>query len=204
MTFYEAMNEVLQTSRYDFLMGRRVDFQERFWELISRILEWLFSNLEFDMPQGGGVNAGLIATIFAIVGIVLTIIALFVLIRTYLRTRRVTRHELGDIFEEIRNKNYTVSELIELSQKAENTRIAVRYRYIAAILSLNERDIIKIEPSATNAIILRQIRNSSPELAPHFYKIAETFHLAWFGHKSLGEDSMGEFISAVDKVVNHA
>jgi hypothetical protein len=78
----------------------------------------------------------------------------------------------------------------------------VRYKYIAVILSLNEREIIRISPAATNAIILRQIKKSAPEISAPFYEIAETFHYAWFGHKMLGGDKLGSFSAAVDKVVS--
>ncbi|MCL2198909.1 MAG: hypothetical protein FWB80_08310 [Defluviitaleaceae bacterium] len=202
MTFERAMYEVLETSRYDFLTGRRVDIREWFAGLATRFFEWLFYNFDFNMPMGIGGNARTIATIFTIIVVVLVAVAMFVLIRTYLRSRVPVRHTLQDIFEEI--KNHTVSELLQLSEIAEDRRTAVRYKYIAAILWLNENNIIVIEPSDTNKLIMRQIKEAAPALVTPFSQIADGFHLAWFGHKDLGEDAFAGFNSAVETVVGHA
>ncbi|MCL1842268.1 MAG: DUF4129 domain-containing protein [Defluviitaleaceae bacterium] len=202
MSFHDAMTEVLETSRYDFLTGRRVDIREIIDELIFRFLLWIFDNFSFEFPQGITENAGMITFIFTIIAAVLVVIAAIILVRVYLRSRVEVSHTLEDIFEEMRN--HTVSELLQLSDSAENQRVSVRYRYIAAILSLNERDIIVIEPSATNAIILRQIKAAAPEIAADFSKIADGFHLTWFGHKLLSSDDSQKFNLAVNRVVEHA
>lgn len=199
MRFEEAMNEVLETSRYDFLTGRRVDIREVLRELSARFANWLYENLNFNLPSGMGGNAGLIATIFTVVAVILVGIAAFVMIRAYIRSRKSKRHTLESLFEEIRN--HTVAELLELSRASGNRRVAVRYKYIAALLWLNENDIIVIEPSATNSIILRQIKQAAPELAASFAQIAEAFHLTWFGHKNLSDESFSAFDTAVSLVV---
>ncbi|MCL1862490.1 MAG: hypothetical protein FWF78_02870 [Defluviitaleaceae bacterium] len=198
-TFEQAMNEVLETSRYDFLTGRRVDIRELLGEITGRFFTWLINNLDFNMPTGIGGNARTIATIFTIIVVILIMIALVVLIRAYRRSRIPKRHNLQDIFEEI--KNHTVDELLELSNTAESRRVAVRYKYIAAILWLNENDIIVIEPSDTNKLILRQIKESAPSLVAPFSKIAEGFHLTWFGHKAFGDDDFAVFNEAVEKTI---
>jgi hypothetical protein len=118
-------------------------------------------------------------------------------VRAFLRSRVPKQHTLEDIFEEMRM--HTVSDLLEMSRSAENTRIAVRYKYIAAILHLNENDIITIEPSATNAVILRQLRDTN--FSAPFSQIADAFHLTWFGHKDLSDENFQKFDLAVGAVV---
>jgi hypothetical protein len=202
MNFNDAMQEVLQKRKYDFLTGRRVDIREAVSDFIFGIFDWLDDTFSFYLPVGRGGDVNIIVVIFSIIAILLASVAVFVLVRTYLRSRVPKKHALSDIFAEIAEKNYTVAQLLELSHSAENQRTAVRYKYIAAILSLNERDIIEIKPSATNAIILRQIKSAEPSLHAPFSKIADAFHLTWFGHKALRDED--ELNSAVDKVVNHA
>jgi len=194
------MNEVLETSRYDFLTGRRVDFRDIIMDFFDTVFTWLFENLGFSLPSPVGANTNLIATLFTIVAIALALIASFVLLRAYLKTRIPKRHTLADIFEEARN--HTVAELIHLSNATPDRRTAIRYKYIAAILSLNENDIIIIEPSATNAIILRQIKSTSPALAAPFAQIADSFHLTWFGHKELDDEKFNSFNIAINKVIS--
>lgn len=202
MNFYEAMNEVLETRRYDFLTGRRTDIREIIFDAVADVFEWLFGNINIELPSGTGGNTGMIATIFSVVAIIIVAVALFVLIRAYLRSRVAKTHTLEDIFEEMRT--HTVAELLQLSHTAPDRRTAVRYKYIAAILSLNERDIIEIKPSATNAIILRQIRQTAPRFSAPFSEIAHTFHLAWFGHKNLNDDAYEKLNAAVNEVIPNA
>lgn len=200
--FEQAMYEVLETSRYDFLTGRRIDIREHVGELFYRFLVWFARAFDIILPIGEAGNIRMIASVFSIVAIVLIIIAFVVLIRTYSRRRKPVEHTLEDIFEEI--KNHTVAELLQLSKSATDNRIAVRYKYIAVILWLDENDIISIEPSDTNAIILRQIKTSAPHMVSPFTQIANAFHLTWFGHKNLNDESITDFNLAVETVVGHA
>ncbi|MDR0271766.1 MAG: DUF4129 domain-containing protein [Clostridiales bacterium] len=199
MNFNDAMNEVLKGSRYDYLTGRRADPREELWRIFERILRWLADRLDFDMPNVSQGSADMIVVIFTVIAILLVIVASYIIIRAYLRSRVAVRHTLSDIFEEIRN--HTVAELLEISRNSGDVRVSVRYKYIATILSLNERDIIVIQPSATNAIIYRQIKKSAPHLAMPFSQIADAFHLAWFGHKSLSDDALQRFNSAAERVI---
>jgi hypothetical protein len=198
MKFNDVMQEVLKGSRYDFLTGRRVDIREMFINGLERVLTWLFGRFNFSLPGGEGGYAGVVAAVFVVIAVVLVIVAGVVVVRAYLRSRVREQHDLYDLFQEM--KHYTVKELLEMSYSAKNLREAVRYKYIAAILSLNERDIIVIEPSATSAIILRQIHAAEPTLAAPFYQVAEAFHLTWFGHKKLSGEAAEKVNSAV-KVV---
>jgi len=202
MNFEDALNEVLQWPRYDRLTGRSTDISEIATEWIANLLDWIFDRLDFAFPDGSGININTVAAIFAIVGGIVALVAGFILVRSFLRSRVPQQHDLSDIFEELARHNYTVSELIELSQRASDRRIAVRYRYIATLLALNEKQTIQIEPSATNAIIMRQVQTAAPQLATHFTMVANIFHLAWFGHKDIHDEAFQEFISAVDMLVS--
>ena len=201
MSFDEAIYEVLQTSRYDRLTGRSVDFRQVVGEWIERFIIWIISRLGFLFPDGSNVNTNAVAVIFVVVGGLLVIVAGIVLARNFLRSRVVVRHDLRDVFEELANNKYTVVDLLELSRRADSRRVAVRYRYIAALLALNERQIIIIEPSATNAIILRQVRESAAGLVPAFERVADVFHRAWFGNKNVSDEAFDGFVSAVDTLV---
>jgi len=205
MTFYEAMNEVLLSSRYNHLTGRGFNIRERlselFWNFIDWIFDSIFSRLNFSMPSGGGYNISAISTTFAVVGIILVIVAGVIIFRTLRRARMEEDYDFSDIFEELTKKNYTVSELIKLSEGANDRRFAVRYRYIAALLDMNQRAIIEIKPSATNAIILHQIKYEAPTLVPYFQRTADVFHRAWFGYKDISDATFGHFTNAVDKII---
>ena len=197
--FDDALAEVLSWRRYDRLTGRAVDA----WGWILERLEWLinriFDRLNFSDDTEFNVNA--IATIFGIVGILLAITAAVIIIRSLIKNRMVKDYNLHDVFEELENREYTVSELIALSDSMKEERFSVRYRYIAALLILDEKKIIKIEPSATNRLIEQQIRTYAPNFAPAFAQIAHTFHLSWFGYKQIGREVFEEFSKAINELL---
>jgi len=199
MNFNDAMNDVLKTRRYDFLTGRRVDAGEYLNDLVNKFLKSISDLFSFEMSISASGGTGTVVVIFAVITVVLVAFAVYFLVRTKLRSRKVVRHTLENLFEEM--KHHTVEELMQLSESAENRRISVRYKYIAVILSLNERHIIVIQPSSTNAVILKQIKTALPELAVPFSQVTEAFHYAWFGHKELSEENYSSFIVAVNKLL---
>ena len=202
--FYDAMQEVLATRRYDWLTGRRINLQERIREWLNETLVNFFANLNLEInPPTFSYNLDAISLAFIAIGVILTVVAAIVIYRTYRGRRRTQHHDLSDIFEELSRKNYSVAELINLSDTADDRRLAIRYRYIAALLSLNERQIIEIKPSATNALILQQVKTATPALLPAFECTADVFQRAWFGYKDVGDETYQKFTHSVDTLVIH-
>jgi len=202
MNFDDAMYEVLQRPKYDRLTGRSVDVSQSVGDWLTQLINWIFDQIDIAFPEGSGINTNAVATMFTVIGGIMAIVAGIILVRSFLRSRVPPQYDLHDIFEELAQHNYTVSELIELSQRSTDRRIAVRYRYIAALLALNERQTIRIEPSATNAVILRQIQSNAPQLTAAFTMVADVFHLSWFGYKDVRDDAFHEFTSAVNILVS--
>jgi hypothetical protein len=199
MTFHEAMYEVLETSRYDFLTGRRVDIRQVISDFINDVLNWIFGNAGIDLPAGSEINANMIVTIFTIVAVLIGVVAVAYFVRAYRKNPRLKRHKLEEIFEEARN--HTVTELLDMSVSAENQRLAVRYKYIAALLWLDENDIIDIKPSATNRIVAYHLKSSAPHLYSPFLTIAYAFEYTWFGKKAINDADFASFDSAVGLIV---
>jgi len=203
-SFYEAMQEVLLTSRYDLLTGRRVPLRTRIMEWFFDLLDRMFSNINLDlnfMAEGVSYNLSAVPIVFIVIGAILLVVAGIAIFRVLRRSRMKDEYDLSDIFEELAQKKYSINELIQLSDNAENRRIAIRYRYIAALLSLNEKQIIEIKPSATNAIILKQIKGTS--LFPIFESTADVFHRAWFGYKNISDTAYENFASVVQSILQY-
>jgi hypothetical protein len=200
MLFEEAMHEVLQTRRYDYLMGRTSNILDRAADFINRQMSALLERLSLTLPQGGNPSQ-VIPFIFALVGGILLAAGIIVLLHMLLRTRRRRVHPLSDLFGDLTDTPYTVSGLLALSENADTRRLSVRYRYIAALLAMDEERIIQITPSATNALILRALKNNHPALAKPFTRVADTFHLAWFGNKEIDDIRYTAFRSAGDTLM---
>ncbi|MCL2363259.1 MAG: DUF4129 domain-containing protein [Defluviitaleaceae bacterium] len=195
MRFEDAMYEVLQTRRYDRLMGRSRDIWGAILDLIERFIDWLLGRVNLSFPEGTG-DSRLVPIIFAIVGGILLAVGLFVLARVLWRAHQRKTYNLSDIFEELTANNYTVADLMKLSDDATDQRVAIRYRYIAALLALDGARVIRINPSMTNALILRGLKQDYTTLAEPFYILAHTYHLAWFGYRSIDETEFAQFCTA--------
>ncbi|MCL2372793.1 MAG: DUF4129 domain-containing protein [Defluviitaleaceae bacterium] len=197
MTFYEAMNEVLQSRRYNRLAGRSRDIMQEVRDAIARLINNLLDSI--NMPainfEGSGRDISSIATVFIVVGVVAAIVATVVIIRNL--RRRQEEYGLYDMFEELTQKRYSVKDLLALSQVAKNRREAVRYSYVAALLALDQKGVITISPAATNRIIAGEIQSAAPQLMPMFAQLVNIFHLAWFGKKDISDQALSSFAEAV-------
>jgi hypothetical protein len=200
--FYGALNEVLATSRYDRLMGRRVNLWEIISERVNNLIERVFSRINFNLPGNLDYNLNIISSTFIVIGIILVIAAALVLYRTFGGRRKMADHDLADIFEELAKKNYTVAELMRLSQTTAAQRFSIRYKYIAALLALNEKQVIEIKPSATNYLISLQVKQAAPVLHSSFECTANIYHMAWFGYKNINEQRFRQFSNAVKNIIN--
>ena len=198
--FDEALYEVLALRRYDRLMGRSFDIRGFIFERLEWLIQQIVTRLNFATDVT--FNTSVIATVFGVVGIILAATAAAVILRSLFINRRSVSYNLHEVFHELENRSYSVHELISLSDSIGDERFAVRYRYIAALLILNEKQVIRIEPSATNKLIHEQIKNHAPQLEPLFEQVADVFHLSWFGFKKIGTDGFGLFATTIDMLKN--
>ena len=200
MTIYEAVQEVTERSKYDDFMGRGSTFWADLIRNIMERLERFFDSLEFNYI-GGDYNINAFSRIFAIFGIVLFMVTAIILIRIVLKTRQQD-YDLGDIFEELANNKYTVSELIQLALSSESQRLGIRYSFIAVLLHFNETGLIEIKPSATTGIVLAQIKNEANELYVPFEYISNIYHRAWYGKKHIDEKEHEKFMETVRGLIS--
>jgi hypothetical protein len=180
------MYEVLQTRRYDRLMGRTWDVFDTFADFIERMFGGLRDRTDLGFIEtiiGAYMITRIIAyaTIFIVIaGVVLAVIFIW-------RNRRVKMHSLHEIFEDLAQNDYTVESLLHMSDTAQYLRDAVRYRYIAVLLALDEGGALRLRPSMTTKVIMNELATSQKSLCPLFLKITYTYHLAWFGQKEIAD-----------------
>lgn len=203
--FETAMQEVLQQSRYDRLTGRAVDFKKMIADAAKRVIEFILDKFSFRLPDLSTYNTDIFSYLFLGVGLLLLLVAIGVTVRILARRRRKpSAFDLSELFEELAQKQYTVSELLALSQEyaSDNRwREAVRYRFIALLAGLNEQRVIRIGVSKTNAQLARDIAAAAPELAGPFEETAECFHYVWFGHKPVPPEQFTQFTRNVDRLL---
>ena len=185
MTFDQAMTEVLERSRYNYLTDRGFNIRAAVSDAFERLIEFLLYQLNFVFPEISEIDNNLLSAIFIVPVVIAASIAIVYIFRRVKRQEK--SFQLDDIFEEVRSRRYTVSELLALSRQAAEQRASIRFMFIAIILSLDERRIIEITPSATSALIGRQIMANRPAMLDAHRLVASTYERAWFGKKLVND-----------------
>jgi hypothetical protein len=200
--FFDAMHEVLQQPRYDRLTGRRLDIRAMAEDALVRLIEWLAERFNFSLDIGPGINTDIAAILFAAVGTAVLAVLAIVLIRRI----RITKQPqmLTDVVEELVRRNLSPRDWVGLSgQYADNgqMREAVRYRYMAVLANLHMTKMADIKPSKTNAQIAAELKQTTPGLVTGFREVADTFHRAWFGHKTVESQDFDAFAVLVESLI---
>ncbi len=81
-------------------------------------------------------------------------------------------------------------EYMESIQKAEsdkNYRLSVRYLFLAALSSLQEKQVIQFHPEKTNYEYISEI--GEPAIKSGFANLARIFEYVWYGKNSLTEEN---------------
>ncbi len=167
------------------------DILRRINNAYIRFLEWLF-------PDTGGVIALPFELIFTIIGSVLLII-IFIYI---------FRGTWGNLIAEAENGTHGDGETApltadaarqrarELSQAGDH-RTAIRYLYLASLLLLEERGLLRYDRALTNRETLRSVANR-PDLAAPLQEVVETFDRVWYGYQDVDEPTFEHYAERVE------
>ena len=79
---------------------------------------------------------------------------------------------------------------------AGDYRNAVRYLYLASLLRLDERGLLRYDRSRTNREYLRSI-DEKPELASNLKDVIDVFDEVWYGYQPLDKSSYEHFVDRV-------
>jgi hypothetical protein len=167
----------------------------------ERFVNWLFGTLEGNISSTG-------LRIWQLVLIGLGALALaFVLgyVGRHLRKAVTAEAELAanDRIEE----NLSAGAALNKAQAMANSgdyRMAVRYLYLAALLQLEERGLLRYDRSRTNREYLREINRSGmaqfPGLSDNFAEVVEVFDRVWYGYQPLDQTGYENFSERVARL----
>ena len=206
--FYDAMYEVLAAPKYDILTGRAIDHQQVIIEALGRAILNLLERVNFGQLDAPVYNLGFLVNAF-IIAAVLLLLGTAVVITYILITRRarMKRREAdtADIFEDIANRRYTLSELLLMAQEYVNKnhyRDAVRYYYIAVLVALDDKRTISVDKSKTNAQLVQDMIKAAPDLTDPFISVVDIFQQVWFGGKAVDEYRYGLFVEKAEEILH--
>ena len=84
---------------------------------------------------------------------------------------------------------------------AGDYRNAVRYLYLASLLRLDERGLLRYDRSRTNREYLRSV-DETPELASNLKDVIDVFDEVWYGYQPLDKSSYEHFADRVSDLQN--
>jgi len=88
------------------------------------------------------------------------------------------------------------------SEGTRDYREAIRYLYLACLIRLDERGLLRYDRTLTNREYLRVVSNN-PDLLDELRPIVYTFDRAWYGFVSIDENGYEEFrehVEALDRL----
>lgn len=148
----------------------------------SELLEKLFgSGRRSGEAEGVGIVWWLLGAI-GIGAIVVTLVRNGVLLPVNLRRRRLAAEIVAD--EDL--QRHEVEDRIGLAEAAGDYRAAIRYRYLAILVALEERGRIKREPSRTNRDYVRDLEGVPYRTA--FQDVVRTFDVVWYGEVTISRE----------------
>lgn len=173
--------------------------KQRVWDLITEIY-----NRAFELLFGSGGKA---SWLFRAIVIGAVAIVLFFAIRMIARTRRSkkrvkTRTVLGEEIEE----GMTPRDLAQAAEAAARTgdfRSAIRKLYISLLYELAERQLIELEPNATNHDYLARLSRFSVLDAPFRY-LTDRFDYTWYGMYPSSPDDYESCLRRYQEAMQHA
>lgn len=83
--------------------------------------------------------------------------------------------------------------------RAGDSRSAVRYLYLAALLWLDERDLLRYDRALTNREYLDRVRDN-PALQRRLAPIVATFDRVWYGHAPLSREELAQFTQDIERL----
>lgn len=164
----------------------------------ERFVNWLFGALEGSISSTG-------LRIWQLILIGLGALALvFVLgyMGRHLRKVIAAEAELGsdDHIEENLSASAALSKAQAMSDSGDY-RMAVRYLYLAALLQLEERGLLRYDRSRTNREYLGDIkRRRILGLSDSFTEVVEVFDRVWYGYQPLDQAGYENYSEAVAQV----
>ncbi|MCB9136213.1 MAG: DUF4129 domain-containing protein, partial [Anaerolineales bacterium] len=84
----------------------------------------------------------------------------------------------------------------ELSQTGDH-RTAIRYLYLASLLLLEERGLLRYDRTLTNRETLRSVQNR-PDLAAPLQEVVETFDRVWYGYQEVDAPTFEHYAERVE------
>lgn len=167
--------------------------------LWQRVVRWLGRWLQLLTNAGGGQVAG---GVVILIGILVTPLIIWWSSRR-LRGEISAESHLPYLPDD--DPNLTAQSAFDNAQLSADTgdyRTAVRYLYLSALLSLDDRDLLRFDRSKTNREYLRSVADS--EFAPTLHSVIDVFDRVWYGFRPIDSTTFAHYRQQVSDLLQRA
>jgi hypothetical protein len=187
----------------------RPSLSERIWGWVGDGLRWLFGPLQRLLDRLSGTSGGGQASIFdyvvALLGVVLVVGIVFLAIRA---VRGAAGEKVVGAGSESRERTLSSAAARDDADRlaAEgNYRAALRARYLATLLRLEEAGRLRFDRSLTNReVLVYTVQHGDGVLRDQLAPLVERFDLVWYGQATCSADDYARFAELADHVGDRA
>lgn len=143
------------------------------------------------------ISPGLAQFILMLIGAIVVVVFAYTLFRA-LRVQPAAV-DLDADEDDIPPTSDAATDRAEQAQTHQDYRVAIRYLYLASLLLLDERGVIRFDPALTNYEHLRQLSRQSP-VRPSLGEIVGIFDRVWYGFAPVDEALYQHFRQLIDQL----
>ncbi len=202
----EIVNSILERREFQESKGQNplVEAIGRIWEAIQEWVRELLKNRNHN--RGFQFNPELysspLQTILKILLVLIAVVLLFFLIRLLIKRvylpHKIKKSQIPRVYDYLENPNQAMGKF-NSHMAAKEYSNAFRLLFIAVLLELNKRKIIKIEKWKTNRIYMREISLADAALASPMQEFSTLFNACCYGDKTIDEASVNKWLDFYNK-----
>jgi hypothetical protein len=169
---------------------------EEWWnELWARINQWIN-----ELLGGGDVSIPIPGEVVTITASILLLLVLLYIFRSlfadFITEASIDEEQLAG--DELLTAETALQKAKDISRAGDH-RTAVRYLYLSALLTLDERGLLRFDRAKTNREYLRSVA-AFPQLSAPLRDVIEVFDRVWYGFQPLDDDGFQHYIQKVDQL----
>jgi uncharacterized membrane protein len=180
----------------------KISIADRISDLIRDVIKWIWDLLpDSNMDKVGGFTpqamtpAVFLLKLFAIVLIVVFVVLLvYYILRNLHRSKAVKEKADAELLTTLKDSEEVEKMAVEFYIKGD-IRQGIRFLYIAMILSLNEKNIVKIDKSKTNKQYLREAMENQYIYYGDMQEFTYDFNRYWYGRSSVDKNKFDYWYS---------
>jgi hypothetical protein len=134
-----------------------------------------------------------IDTVLKIALIILAVILLFIIIRLLIKKvylpGKVRKNKIPKPHEYLENPDLAEEKMRSLMEQGRFNE-ALRFLYVALLLELHQRKVLRVEKWKTNRAYLREIAANNPEILSPMKELTGVFNACCYGNKEIDEACM--------------